>query len=57
MANDLKPAITLVVGGEALLVERAIDHVVKSARKADPETERRDLDATDAGIVGLIESA
>ena len=57
MANDSKPTITLIVGAEALLVERAIDHVVKSARKADPETERRDLDATDAGIVGLIESA
>ncbi len=57
MAAAAKASLTLVVGSEALLVERAIDHVVTTARKADPETERRDLDATDAGVVGLVESA
>ncbi|WP_067479875.1 DNA polymerase III subunit delta [Actinomadura hibisca] len=36
-------AITLIVGDEELLVERAIGEVVASARSADPETEVIDL--------------
>lgn len=57
MANTPKSALTLVVGSESLLVERAIDDVIAAARAADPQTERRDLDASEAGIVGLIDEA
>lgn len=50
-------SLTLVVGGESLLVERAVDEVVQRARKADPSTERRDIDAAEQGVVGRIEEA
>ena len=57
MPNSGKVAMTLIVGSEALLVERAIDEVVAAARRQDPEAERRELDATDPGIIGSIEGA
>lgn len=57
MAGTKCESLTLVVGGEALLVERAVDSVVQRARKVDPQTERRDLDATEQGVVGRIDEA
>ncbi len=57
MAGTKRDALTLVVGGESLLVERAVDSVLRAARASDPHTERRDLDATEQGIVGRIDEA
>lgn len=57
MPSTKYDALTLVVGGESLLVERAVDSVLQVARSADPHTERRDLDATEQGIIGLIDEA
>ncbi len=57
MAGTKHDALTLVVGGESLLVERAVYSVLRAARASDPHTERRDLDATEQGIVGRIDEA
>ncbi len=57
MPSAAKSALTLIVGSEPLLVERAIDDVVSRVRKADPQTERRDLDGSEAGVIGLIDEA
>lgn len=57
MAGTKHEALTVVAGGETLLVERAVDQVVQRARKQDPQTERRDLDATEQGIIGRIDEA
>ena len=50
-------SLTLVVGSESLFVERAIDSTVQSARRSDPETERRDIDATETGAIGELDQA
>lgn len=57
MPSPSKSPLTLLVGSEALLVERAIDEVVIAARAEDPQTERRDLDASEPGIIGRIDEA
>ncbi len=41
------PAVTLVVGDEEFLVERAISHLVSAARTADAQADVRDLCASD----------
>lgn len=57
MAKEL-PTLTLVLGPEQLLVERAIDKIYQAARKQDSDTERRDVDATTGGsAVGEFEQA
>ena len=48
------PTLTLVVGPEQLLAERAVDEVLSAARRADPETERRTIDCTEPGAAGTI---
>lgn len=42
-SDDLLVPLTLVVGGEELLVARAVSEVVQAARAADPATDLRDL--------------
>ncbi len=49
--------LTLIVGSEDFLVERAVSKLVRSARAADPEVERRDVDAIAAGALGTLEQA
>ncbi len=51
------PTLTLVVGPEQLLAERAVDEVLSAARRADPDTERRTIDCTEAGAAGTIAEA
>ncbi len=41
--NSTLPQLTLVVGQEELLVDRAVGRIAAAARAADPETEVRDL--------------
>jgi DNA polymerase III subunit delta len=41
------PAVTVVVGDEELLVERAVAAVVANARAADPDTDVRDVPASE----------
>lgn len=56
MAADPPPPVTLVTGPEELLRDRAVSHVVASARRADPATEAHDLSAVglEAGrVTGL----
>lgn len=50
-------ALTLVIGSESLLVERAIDSIVREAKKQDAATERRDIDGGDVGLIGRVEEA
>lgn len=57
MTTSPPPAFTLALGSEDLLVERAIDAVVASARAIDPEIERREIDAASAGAAGQIVEA
>lgn len=42
-ADDLLASVTLVVGQEELLADRAVQEVVRAARAADPDTDVRDL--------------
>lgn len=49
------PAVTLVVGDEELLVNRAVARVVEAARTADPAAEVLSVSATDIGNGGLAE--
>jgi DNA polymerase-3 subunit delta len=44
--DPLPPVLTLVVGPEDLLVDRAVARVVHAARAVDAEVDVRDLDAT-----------
>ena len=46
------PTATLVIGPEQFLAERAVAGVVSAARKADPDTERHDLDLAGDGALG-----
>jgi DNA polymerase-3 subunit delta len=56
MASENPPPVTLVTGPEELLRDRAVSHVVASARRADAATEVHDLSAVglEAGrVTGL----
>lgn len=57
MSKQRPPPLTLVVGGEELLAERAIAQIVARARAAEPETEQRVVDATVSGAAGAIVEA
>lgn len=58
MTNSTQlPVVTLVVGPEQLLAERAVDEVLSGARRVDPDTERRTIDCTEAGAAGIITEA
>ena len=46
------PTATLVIGPEQFLAERVVAGVVSAARKADPDTERHDLDLAGDGALG-----
>ncbi len=48
------PTLTLVVGTEEYLIERAIDEVYRAARDKDPEVERVFVDASDSAASGTI---
>ncbi|GAC1611517.1 MAG: DNA polymerase III subunit delta [Mycobacteriales bacterium] len=47
MTTDLLTALTLVLGDEELLVDRAVADVVRAARAADPDVDVRSLDAAE----------
>ena len=49
--------LTLIVGSEDFLVERAISRLVRDARSSDPDLERRDVDALAPGALGTLEQA
>ncbi len=51
------PTLTLVVGSEDLLVERAVAGVVAQARTHDRDVERRDVDASVPGAAGEVAQA
>lgn len=57
MTKSPPPALTLVVGGEQFLAERAADQVVAQGRAMDPQTERRIIDASEVGAAGAIAQA
>src|SRR3954464_14891083 len=44
--TDAPPRVTLVMGTEDLLVDRAIDVIVASAKALDPDTDVQKLDPT-----------
>ena len=44
------PALVLIRGDESLLVDRAVQNAVAAARRADPETERREGTAGGLGV-------
>ena len=51
------PRLVLVLGEESLLAERAVARAVAGARRADPDTERRDAEVsglTPAGLADLL---
>lgn len=50
-------SLTLVTGGEGILVERAVDGVIARARRLDPGVEVRHIDARTAGAAGLVQEA
>jgi DNA polymerase-3 subunit delta len=50
-------ALTLVTGVEPFLVSRAVARVLRAARAWDPEVERREVDAEDAGAQGALITA
>ncbi len=51
------PRITLAIGGEPVLVDRAISVVVAAARKADPSVQRTTISAADDGAAGHLREA
>ncbi|NQU38258.1 MAG: hypothetical protein HQ526_11790, partial [Actinobacteria bacterium] len=55
--TDSSSTLTLLVGSEDFLVERAITQIVRSARRIDPDTERRDVDGIAPGALGSLEQA
>ena len=52
---DTLASVTLVVGPEALLAERAVSAVVRAARAADPDTDVSDLSGGELSLGGLAE--
>jgi DNA polymerase-3 subunit delta len=52
---DLLSPLTLVVGDEELLVARAVSHVVRAAREADPDVDVRDLEGAEVQPGDLAE--
>ena len=56
--DRIPPAgLTLLVGTEQFLIGRATRRVLTAARAADPDVERRDVDALESGAVGALQSA
>lgn len=56
--DQVPPAgLTLLVGSEQYLIGRATRRVLAAARQVDPAVERRDVDATDPGALGALQSA
>jgi DNA polymerase-3 subunit delta len=53
--NDLLAAVTVVVGEEELLVERAVAAVVTAARTVDPDTDVREIPAASLEVGQLAE--
>ncbi|HEY9409471.1 MAG TPA: DNA polymerase III subunit delta [Jiangellaceae bacterium] len=52
---DTLASVTLVVGPEALLAERAVGAVVRAARAADPDTDVSELSGAELTLGGLAE--
>jgi DNA polymerase-3 subunit delta len=57
VADDLLAPVTLAVGQEDLLLDRAVAQVVAAARAADPDTDVRGLTAEELGPGTLAELA
>lgn len=51
------PALTLIVGSEDFLVERAISDVVSQARDIESDSEVRTIDAAEPGMSGILAEA
>lgn len=51
------PRITLAIGGEAVLVDRAVAAVASAVRKADPSAQRTTISASDDGAAGHLREA
>lgn len=51
------PRITLVIGPEDLLVERAVSDVVRAVRRDEPTAERRLVDATQESAASVLAEA
>ena len=51
--TDVPPRVTLVMGTEDLLVDRAIERIVASARALDPDTDVQKFDPTTLEPGGL----
>ncbi len=49
--------VTLITGAEPFLISRAVARVIRAARAVDPELERREVDALDAGAQGELLTA
>ncbi len=56
-ATTAPPPVTLVVGPEAVLVDRAIAEIVAAARAVDPTAEKRVISGTDDEAAPLIAEA
>ncbi len=57
MSRQPPPGLTITIGPEQLLVDRAVGEVVQRARSKDPATEIRRIDASEAGAAGLVSEA
>jgi DNA polymerase-3 subunit delta len=53
--DAVPPAVTLVVGPEEFLAERAVAAVIRTARQADPEVDVHDLGPGELGVGMLAE--
>ena len=51
------PILTLAVGAEDLLIERAITDLLAAVRRVDPTAERRDVDAASADAAAALNEA
>lgn len=51
------PRVTLVVGPEEVLVERAVADVVRAVRRSEPAAERRPVDAADDAAAATLAEA
>lgn len=49
--------VTLLVGTERFLITRAVARVIAAARAVEPTVERREVDATEPGAIGALQSA
>lgn len=49
--------MTITIGPEQILIDRAINEVVDRARSHDPATEIRRIDASETGAAGLVNEA